>query len=62
MKKMDDALNVYNVYLKKNKFAVGVEPTLADFSLGVTVALLQTFDVSIEKYTNIVRWGSFKHS
>ncbi|KPJ20604.1 Glutathione S-transferase 1-1 [Papilio xuthus] len=56
LKKMDDALNILNVYLKENKFVVGAELTLADFSLGVCVALMEAFEISIEKYTNIVRW------
>ncbi|KPJ14262.1 Glutathione S-transferase 1, isoform D [Papilio machaon] len=56
LKKMDDALSVLNMYLKENKFVVGAEPTLADFSLGVTVALMEAFEINIKKYTNVVRW------
>lgn len=62
-KKMEEAFEFLNIFLEKNKFAVGDHLTVADLSLLATVSSYEVASFDFSKYANVTRWyNSIKNS
>ncbi|XP_060802263.1 glutathione S-transferase domain-containing protein DDB_G0274223-like [Amyelois transitella] len=56
LKKLQEALQLFNVLLEGRKFAAASDLTLADLALVATVSTIEISDIDLNPYPNIQRW------
>lgn len=55
-KKLEDAADVFNVFLDGKPYVAGDNFTIADIALLATTSVLEVLRFELKKYPNIIRW------
>nr|AVX32554.1 glutathione S-transferase [Grapholita molesta] len=55
-RKIEEALDFFNSFLKGHKYAVGETLTLADLSLVATVSTMEAAGISLDSYPRVQEW------
>lgn len=56
LKKVDEAMELLNIFLKCSKYAACDEITIADYAFVATISTFEACEYSIKKYENVNRW------
>nr|XP_031829453.1 glutathione S-transferase D1-like [Nomia melanderi] len=54
--KVDNALELLNTFLEGQDHVAGKNLTIADFSIVVTINMIEVLDYSLSGYKNIIKW------
>lgn len=56
LKKLEEAAEIFNVFLEGKSFVAGDNFTVADIALLTTTSVLEVLGFGLNKYPNIARW------